>query len=66
MEGEREVTKPVAEFGESVSRAPAMSAGKHDFGARWEEGVLLGVRQESSESLIGASEGVAKVRDFRS
>ena len=31
----REYTKPVAEFGERVLYAPAMSAGKDKFDARW-------------------------------
>ncbi len=35
----REFTKPVAEFGECVLRAPAMSAGKDTCDVRWKEGV---------------------------
>ncbi len=42
-----------------------MSAGKGKFDARWKEGVWLGVRAESGESLIGTDEGVANARDFR-
>ncbi len=42
-----------------------VSAGKDKLDARWKEGAWLGVRLESGESLIGASEGVAKARDFR-
>ena len=61
----REFTKPVAEFGECVLYAPAASAGKDKFDARWKEGVWLGVRMESGESLIGTTEGVVKARDFR-
>ena len=33
--------------------------------ARWKEGVWLGIRVESGESIIGTSEGVVKARDFR-
>jgi hypothetical protein len=61
----REFTKPVAEFGECVLYAPAASAGKDKFDARWKEGVWLGVRMESGESLIGTDGGVVKARDFR-
>ena len=43
----REVTKPVAEFGECVLYAPAASAGKDKFDVRWKEGVWLGVRMET-------------------
>ncbi len=61
----REITKPVAEFGERVSYAPEMSARKDKFDTRWREGVWLGVRVESGESSIGTNEGVVKTRDFR-
>ncbi len=54
----------MAEFGECVLHALAMSAGKDKFDARWKEGVWLGVRMESGEPLIGTDEGVAKARDF--
>ncbi len=57
--------KPVAEFGEYVLHAPAMSAGKDKFDARWKEGVWLGIRMESGESLIGTDEGVVKARVLR-
>ena len=33
--------------------------------ARWRDGVHLGIRMESSEMLIGTSEGVFKVRSIR-
>ena len=55
----------MAHFGECVLYTPAMSAGKDKFDARWKEGVWLGVRVESGESLIGTNEGVVKARDFR-
>ncbi len=57
----REFTKLVAEFGECVLCAPAMSTGKDKFDARWKEGVRLGVRMESDESLIGTDEGVVRL-----
>ncbi len=55
----------MAEFEECVLHAPAMSAGRDKFDARWKDGVWLGVRMESGESLIGTSEGVVKARDLR-
>ncbi len=42
-----------------------MSAGKDKFDARWKEGVWLGLRMESGESLIGTNEVVVQARDFR-
>ncbi len=53
------VTHAASECGECVMCAPAMSAGNDKFVVRWREGVLLGVRLESGESLIGTSDGVA-------
>ncbi len=50
MDGE--FAKPVAEFGECVLHAPAMSVGKDKFDVRWKEVVCLGVRMESGESLV--------------
>ncbi len=37
-------------------RAPATSAGRDKFDVRWMERVWLGVKTESGEPLIGASE----------
>ncbi len=39
----------MAEFGERVLCAPAMSVGKDKLDARWNEEVWLGVRVESGE-----------------
>ena len=61
----REFTKPVAEFGERVMCAPVLSVSDGKFDARWENGVRLGTKAESGESLIGTSDGVAKARDVR-
>ena len=41
-----EFTKPVAEFGECVMRAPALSVSKNKFNVTWREGVW-GVHAES-------------------
>jgi hypothetical protein len=39
--------------------------GKKTFEERWAEGIWLGVREESSEILVGTMEGVVKARSFR-
>ena len=61
----REFNKPVAEFGECVHYAPAFSAGRNKFDVRWLDGVWLGIKLESGESIIGTAEGIVKARDFR-
>ena len=55
----------VAEFGERVWYLKSDSAGKNKLVRRWEDGVWMGIRDESGESIIGTSEGVVKCRDFR-
>ena len=63
----RGVGRPVAEFGEYIQYLPANAAGKNKFEVRWDNGVWLGVRLESGESLIGRKNGVIKIkgRGFR-
>ncbi len=61
----REFTRPVAEFGESVMYLAAASVGKDKFDVRWEDGVWLGIKMESGESIVGTANGVAKASDFR-
>ncbi len=63
--GKGEFTKPVAEFGECVECAPALSVGKGNLDARWKEGAWLGIKVGSGELLIGTNDGVARARDFR-
>ena len=43
---------PVAEFGECVWYLRPKSAGKDKLNTRWGEGVWLGVKEESGETLI--------------
>ncbi len=52
----REFTKPTAEFGERVCYAPAFSAGSNKFDVRWVDGVWLGVKLKSGESIIGTKD----------
>jgi hypothetical protein len=43
----------------------AESVGKDKYNSRWEEGVFIGVREESGEIIIGTEKGVIKARAFR-
>ena len=57
--------KHVAEFGEHVWFLRAGSAGKDKFNVRWEDGIWLGVINESGEKIMGTEQGTTKVKDFR-
>jgi hypothetical protein len=61
----RRFRREVAEFGESVRYIRAESVGKDKYNSRWEEGVFLGVREESGEIIVGTKEGSIKARAFR-
>ena len=61
----RDFKAHVAEFGERVWHLKSDSAGKNKLVRRWEDGVWMGIRDESGESIIGTSEGVVQCRDFR-
>ena len=41
------------------------SVGKDKLNIRWKEGIWLGVREDSGESLVGTVDGVLKVRSYR-
>ena len=53
------------EFGETIMFLRAKSVGKDKFDSRWEQGVWLGIREESGEHIIGTKEGVLKARTIR-
>ena len=57
--------REVAEFGEQVLYLRAGSRGIDKFNTRWEDGVWLGVRDETGEIIIGTDQGVIKARDFK-
>ena len=57
--------REVAEFGECVFYLKAGTRGVDKFECRWEEGVWLGVRDETGEVIIGTPQGVVKARDFK-
>ncbi len=61
----KEISRPVAEFGERMMYPPAASTGKNKFDVRWMGGVWLGIKLESEELIIGKVDGEAKARDFR-
>ena len=61
----RKFRRDVAEIGESVMYIRAESVGKDKYNSRWEEGVFIGVREESGELIIGTEKGVIKARAFR-
>ena len=44
---------------------PAFSARRKKFDVRWVDGVWLGVKLETGESIIGTPEGAVKARAFR-
>ena len=55
----------VVEFGESVMYLKAGSKGRDKLDCRWEQGVWLGMRLETGESVIGTDLGVVKCRDIK-
>jgi hypothetical protein len=61
----RPFNRPVAEFGECIWYLPANTAGINKYEVRWQEGVWLGIRMESGETIVGTELGVVKCRDSR-
>ncbi len=55
----------MAEFVESAMHLPAASVGKYKLDVRWEDGVWLGIKMESGESIIDMAKGVVKASDLR-
>ena len=58
----KEFRADVCEFGECVWYMKPGSVGKDKFDRRWEDGVWLGIVNESGENIIGTKEGCIKVR----
>ena len=52
-------------IGECVWFLRPKSKGKDKSDARWEEGIWLGIREESGEHIVGNKNGVVKVRSVR-
>ena len=61
----KDFKREVAEIGESILYLKAGTQGKHKFVPRWEKGVWLGVRDESSDIIVGTDLGTVKARDFK-
>ena len=61
----REFNREVTELGECIMYLRLDSVGKDKFDSRWEEGVFLGVREESAEIIVGTPEGITKAKDFK-
>ena len=61
----KDFKREVAEIGESILYLKAGTQGKHKFVPRWEKGIWLGVRDESSEIIVGTDLGTVKARDFK-
>merc|ERR1712081_121591 len=54
--------RDVAEFGECVMYLKVGSKGRDKFNCRWESSILLGIRDEPGEVIIGTPEGVIEAR----
>jgi hypothetical protein len=61
----RKFNQAVAEFGECIWHLKPKSKGKYKICIRWEEGIWLGIRDRTGETLVGTSNGIVKVRSFR-
>ena len=61
----KEFKRAVAEFGENVWYLKSDSAGKNKYANRWQEGIWLGITDDTGESIVGTDEGVVKAKDFR-
>ena len=57
--------RPIAEFGECILYLKAKSLGRDKFQCRWAEGVFYGIRDQTSEIIVGTPEGTIRARDFR-
>ena len=55
----------IVEFGESIMFLRSKSVGKDKYDSRWENGIWLGIREESGENIIGTKDGVLKARTIR-
>ena len=61
----KEFRKELVKFGECVWYIRPLSKGKAKAQVRWENGIFLGIRDESGEYIVGTKEGVIKVRTVR-
>ena len=61
----KEFKRAVAEFGENVWYLKSDSAGKNKYVNRWQEGIWLGIADDTGETIVGTDDGVVKAKDFR-
>jgi len=61
----RKFNTELVQFGECVWYLKLKSKGHHKWEERWEDGVWLGVSDESGEAIIGTDVGVVKARTVR-
>ena len=61
----RKFNTELVQFGECVWYLKLKSKCHHKWEERWEDGVWLGVRDESGEAIIGTDVGVVKARTVR-
>ena len=61
----KKMKQPLVEFGESVHFLIPDHGSLGKMESKWRNGIYLGIRMESSEMLVGTSEGVFKVRSIR-
>ena len=60
----KEFKKELVKFGECIWYLKPKSKGKAKAECRWEDGVFLGIRDESGEYIVGTPEGAIKVRSI--
>ena len=61
----RDFNTKVAGFGENVWYLKLASAGRHKFDPRWDNGIYLGIIDDTGEVTIGTDKGAVKAKDFR-
>ena len=61
----KKTKQPLVEFGESMHFLTPDHGSLGQMESKWRNGIYLGICMESSEMLVGTSEGVFKVRSIR-
>ena len=60
----RKFNQAVAEFGECIWYLKPKSEGKYKADVRWEDGIWLGIRDRTGETLVGTPDGIVNVRSI--
>ena len=67
----RRFRRTIAQFGECIMWLHLKSVGtskllyNEDIPPRWEEGIFLGILEESGQMIVGNEKGIFKCRDYR-